>query len=95
MNIFFFISAGIYVFLLLKHIGKAGLNDWSTMLICIAFVTCLYVFKYINVIFFGWLTGFKNEAENYLFIVFLINKITGIILIPFLFIVSLLTSSYS
>jgi len=88
MNIFFFISAGIYVFLLLKHIGKAGLNDWSTMLICIAFVTCLYVFKYINVIFFGWLTGFKNEAENYLFIVFLINKIAGIILIPFLFIIS-------
>jgi len=88
MNIFFFITAGIYVFLLLKHTGKVGLNDWSTMLICIAFVACLYVLKYVNVIFFGWLTGFKNEVENYLFIVFLINKITGIILIPFLFIIS-------
>ncbi len=93
MNIFFFITAGIYVFLILKHIGKVRLNEWSTMLFCIAFVACLYVLKYVNVLFFGWLTGFKNEAENYLFIVFLLNKITGITLIPFLFLMSFAKAS--
>jgi hypothetical protein len=32
----------------------------------------------------GWMSGMQQAADNYIFVIFLVNKITGIVLIPFI-----------
>ena len=41
-------------------------------------VLLVYVFKYFVLQISGWLTGYKQDIDNYIFIVFLINKILAI-----------------
>ena len=48
----------------------------------------IYAGKYIVLSFSGWLTGYNDEADAYIFIVFLINKILGICLLPIVVITS-------
>lgn len=81
-NLFFLIITGCYVFLVLNHVGKLTYRDWNALLICIAAVSAIYLCKYCTLKFVGWLTGYKQEAETYIFIVFLINKVIAICLVP-------------
>ena len=81
-NLFFLIITGCYIFLVLNHFGKITYNDWEILLICIAGVSVIYFGKYCTLKFVGWLTGYKQEAETYIFIVFLINKVIAICLVP-------------
>ena len=82
-NIFFCFSTGIYSALIL---WQGELNSAKNGIILIGsaslFVAILYVGKYSALKFIGWISNIKSETESYLFIVFLINKIIGIILLP-------------
>ena len=84
-NIFFFLSAGIYASLVFHFIRarKEDLNFFLIPSIVIA-LALVYIGKYAALKFIGWITGMKNEADTYLFIVFLINKIFGVLLLPFI-----------
>jgi Domain of unknown function (DUF4271) len=42
----------------------------------------IYLVKYIGLQISGWLFGMKEVAETYRFMVFLINKVVGILLLP-------------
>ena len=44
----------------------------------------IYFIKFCMLRFTGWLTGFREETKTYIFIFFLINKIIGIFLVPFI-----------
>ena len=83
-NILFFISGGIYSWEVLTyyHLIK---HEHGKMLIIFAFLSLclLYIGKYCILKFVGWVTGTSAAVDTYLFIVFLINKISGILLIPF------------
>jgi len=46
------------------------------------FVFIVYASKYIILQFIGWMTGFVKETNQYLFLVFLLNKMLGIMLLP-------------
>ena len=88
-NIFFVLTGGFYIFLLLSHLGHVqDLNDIRILLLCIAVVALIYFGKYIILKFTGWVSGYKNEADTYIFIIFLINKIIAIILIPIIVIMA-------
>lgn len=88
-NIFFILVGGWYLYLLLNHYGKAGFfSKWEILLICAASLLIIYVVKFSILKFTGWITGFKQEADIYIFIIFLINKIIGICLIPFIIIIA-------
>ncbi|MDQ2862823.1 MAG: DUF4271 domain-containing protein [Bacteroidota bacterium] len=85
LNIFFAISAGIFVWLLFKYYHPPRLITNRLLLpFCIAGVGILYFIKYCFIKFLGWMSGMQQAADNYIFVIFLINKITGIILIPFI-----------
>lgn len=85
LNIFFTISAGIFVWLLLKYYHPPRLISNQLLLpFCIPGVGILYFIKYCFIKFLGWMSGMQQAADNYIFVIFLINKITGIILIPFI-----------
>jgi hypothetical protein len=88
-NLFFAVAAGTYVYLLISYFHvSVKLPDLFIPLVTTAAIALLYLGKYVFLQVSGWLFGMKNAAETYSFIVFLINKIVGIILLPFLFVIA-------
>lgn len=88
-NIFFIISGGIYVYLLLEHYNLVGQgNVWVLIFSSVILLAGIYIVKYCTLKFTGWITGLKDATNIYIFIVFLINKIIGIFLVPFIIILS-------
>lgn len=84
LNIFFAISVGFYVWLLFKHYHPPRLINHQLLLpFCIAGIGALYFIKYCILKFMGWMSGMQQAADNYIFVIFLVNKITGIVLVPF------------
>lgn len=88
-NILFFFTTGVYIYFLLLHFNWInGKNNLVIMLVCSLAVAVIYFLKYINMKFTGWLTGHSTAANTYLFIIFLINKILGILLIPVVIVIA-------
>ena len=82
-NLFFIISTGLYCyFLLLHNHWITDDNKWLTIAASVAIIGIIYCIKFIVLKFTGWITGYKEEADTYVFITFLINKIIGIALVP-------------
>ncbi|MBK8519846.1 MAG: DUF4271 domain-containing protein [Chitinophagaceae bacterium] len=88
-NIFFVISAGIYVYALLSHYQLTnGGNDWVFLFASILVMGFIYFIKFCTLKFTGWITGLGEAVDIYIFVIFLINKIIGIFLVPFIIILS-------
>ncbi len=87
-NLFFSLIGGVYIYLLLNYFGITAYNNWNVLLVCIVSLSFIYMMKFITLKFAGWLTGYKEEAETYIFIVFLINKILAICLVPIVVIIA-------
>lgn len=83
-NAFFVVNAGIYVYFLVNYfLLKKPETDWKLLQVCILTVAGCYFIKFITLRFMGWITGYRREADAYIFIIFLFNKIEGILLLPF------------
>ncbi len=82
-NIVFVIVMGFYIQYLIEYIWPLH-NGLSFQLLfsSIVLVAICYLVKYIILKFIGWATGYADAANSYIFIVFLLNKILGILLIP-------------
>lgn len=82
-NFIFILTAGCFAYLLFmkKSFFVTEIN-FRTLLSIIALVACVYLVKFIVLKFTGWLTGYKTQADLYIFIVFLVNKILGLFLVP-------------
>ena len=98
-NVFFVLVAGLYIYFLFAHFhpGKQQ-PDWYLAGLCVLAVGACYFMKYISLRFTGWLTNCRAEASTYIFIIFLLNKVMGILLLPFLALLAFSTpvlASYS
>lgn len=82
MNLFFVAVAGFYIFLSAFNYHQLNQDGLKTLLLCMAFILMVYTVKFVTLKFFGWLLNCRSETDNYIFIVFLFNKILGIILLP-------------
>ncbi|HLO82796.1 MAG TPA: DUF4271 domain-containing protein [Chitinophagaceae bacterium] len=83
LNIFFFITGGIFIYFLSDHYGfNTGYSIPVTVLICMGALTLLYLGKYIFLSMAGWMFDRKAASENYMFSVFMVNKMTGLFLVP-------------
>ena len=88
-NLFFIICAGVYAYFLFRHFAwLSSDNMWTNIWISIAMIGLIYTIKYLWLKFTGWLSGYNQEANTYIFIIFLINKIVGIVLVPFVVIIA-------
>jgi hypothetical protein len=87
-NIFFVASAGLYINFMLHHFGlipgHPPLNFWVLYLYCCIGLALIYTGKFIGLKIVGWLFNMSRAADSYTFIVFIINKVIGIFLMPFL-----------
>jgi Domain of unknown function (DUF4271) len=83
-NLLFVVSGGFFLYLLLGLYNQlpAGSKWWLALPLCVTAIGTIYIAKYSTLKFTGWITSYKAPLDTYTFIVFLINKIIGILLIP-------------
>lgn len=87
-NLFFTITGGLYAYLLLRYFSlPSPSEDWRVLWFCIAAVAGCYLVKYFTLRITGWLTNYRSEAGTYIFIIFLLNKVAGILLLPFIIVI--------
>ena len=85
LNLFFLFTIGLYITFVLQHLHLAAYyNFWLLYLYCFVALAVIYLIKFLSLKFFGWLFNIKATADGYIFIVFMINKIIGIYILPFL-----------
>lgn len=83
MNIFFVVSFATYLTFVAMHLGMSFAdNFWTTLLYATIIIASIYVVKFIFLNIVGWIFGISNVVDTYVFIVFLINKMIGIFLLP-------------
>ncbi len=87
-NIIFFLIAGLYAYLLLNIYQHHDFQHGRYFLLLSLFIAGTYLVKTIVTKFLGWLTGFRSEASSYVFIVFLLNKIMGLFLLPMVMLIA-------
>jgi hypothetical protein len=91
-NVFFVFSAGMYIYFLRRHFNENTSNiNWYFLGICFAAIAISYFVKYLSLLFTGWVTGYRDEVKTYIFIVFLLNKIIGVLLLPFILVIAFST----
>ena len=88
LNILFVISAGLYACFLL-HYSRwgAGVNFWVLYLYCMGLLAAIYLVKFVVLKFIGWVFSISRATDIYIFVVFLVNKMLGIFLLPFLIVI--------
>jgi len=89
LNLLFIVSAGMYLNLVLFYLDKNPVPQfWLNFSYCVGFVSLLYLGKLLILKSMGWIFNVSNATNTYLFIVFLVNKMIGMFLLPFLFILA-------
>lgn len=85
MNIFFTISLAAYFFYILQNFTTVKLaknNSLMLMVILVSGIALIYLVKYFAIRFSGWALNMQGITDNYLFNVFLVNKMLAIIILP-------------
>ncbi|HEY0298668.1 MAG TPA: DUF4271 domain-containing protein [Arachidicoccus sp.] len=81
LNLVFVITAGLCIVQLAKRDFSVE-NDWKYWLFGATAITVIYLVKYTVIKISGWVFNAVAAASTYNYVVFSINKILGIILIP-------------
>jgi hypothetical protein len=83
LNIFFFIIGGIFLYFLMDHYRAVPKGPVALVLtVAISTLGALYLGKYVFITMLGWTFDKKIAADNYLFVVFMVNKMAGLFLLP-------------
>lgn len=84
-NFFFIATAGLYInFMFEEYDFRPVDNFWLLYLYCCVGLALIYFFKFVGLKLCGWLFNMRTAADSYIFIVFIINKVIGIFLLPVL-----------
>ena len=85
LNVFFVICGGLYVTFLLQYFNLVASQDfWLMFLYSSLGLSFAYLIKFVGLKVSGWLFNVEEAANSYIFIVFIVNKMIGIILLPIL-----------
>jgi hypothetical protein len=89
LNGLFIITGGLYAAYLLHYFKYAGgINFWILYLDCMLALGVIYLIKFLFLKFCGWVFSISRATDTYIFVVFLVNKMLGIFLLPFLILIS-------
>ena len=93
MNIFFVACTALYCVLLARYYRMPGASDFSNaMWFGMALIAAIYLGKFVVLNLVGWIFGISSATDTYLFIVFLVNKMMGIFLMPFILLLAFPTA---
>ncbi len=87
-NFLFLVSAGLYITLVIQYYHWTDLGFWMIAAGSASVLLLVYLAKYLFLLFTGWVFNTKEAAGSYVFVVFLVNKIIGVLLVPFLLILA-------
>jgi hypothetical protein len=83
MNLFFVLSFATYCTFLAFHFNMPfAHNFWTILSYAVILIASIYLVKFVFLNIVGWIFGISNVTDTYIFIVFLINKMIGIFLLP-------------
>jgi len=88
MNLMFFMITATFITLAVQYFKWAKGDFWRVWLGSVIFLMLLYLGKFLFLRFAGWVFNSREAASSYLFIVFMMNKMLGILLIPVLLLVA-------
>lgn len=88
MNLLFIASAGIYITLIIQYKHWVDKPFYELLFYCSAILFIVYLGKYLFLLFSGWVFNVPDATNAYTFIVFLVNKVLGVVLIPFILVVT-------
>lgn len=88
LNFLFITSTGLYLTLLIQFKEWVNLPFYNLFLYTVSILFVVYLGKYIFLAFSGWVFNVPEATGSYTFIVFLVNKVLGIILIPFVLVIT-------
>ncbi len=83
-NLFFILSMGLFLSLVLQHFKVAAqFPFWLVASYLAVAIGTVYGVKFLVLKLFGWVFQMTDVTNTYIFIVFATNKILGITLLPF------------
>ncbi len=83
LNLLFIFTGGIYAAYLLKYYGIfINVNQWLLLLYCAGILALIYLVKLLVLKLTGWVFHMEEATDTYIFVVFLVNKLLGIFLMP-------------
>lgn len=88
MNLLFVLVVGSFIAVVVTQKKLTGLSFWELWLYSVVGLMALYCLKFLFLRFTGWVFRVKEASETYISIVFLVNKLLGVILLPMLWLVS-------
>lgn len=91
MNIFFFVTSGAYLYYVIDYyspISASKLPPGILILLLVFGTALLYASKFLAIRFSGWAFRVQGVTEQYIFNVFLINKVLAVILVPFIIVMA-------
>lgn len=88
-NVFFLVTGGLYTDFVLQHFQLAPVGDfWLMFVYAAGALGAIYSVKFLSLKFLGWVFNVSSATDAYIFIVFVINKVIGIFLLPFLVLIA-------
>jgi hypothetical protein len=83
LNILFVISGGLFLSFVADYYNIVpGMNRWLLLFYCSVLLAVIYMGKFIILKMVGWMFNIRLATDTYIFIVFLVNKMMGIYLLP-------------
>ncbi|MBM3441850.1 MAG: DUF4271 domain-containing protein [Bacteroidetes bacterium] len=83
INLLFFINTALFLILVSSGLGiPTFLGAGPQLAAWLLTLAVLYGLKYLSIRCVGWLSGRHTEAQHYMFIVMMVNKVLGMLLIP-------------
>ncbi len=96
LNIYFVMVSGLYLVFLLQHFQLASNRGFWTLLVYGTMATgVVYLTKFLVLKFTGWIFNMREAADTYIFIVFLVNKLLGVFLMPILLLLAFSPSDWN
>jgi len=92
MNIFTCLSMATYIFYIIKYLNGAGIfrehAPYIILLSAVLLLILVYALRLSSLKFAGWVFGIKSATSDYVYNIFLINKILSVILLPLTIIIA-------
>jgi hypothetical protein len=88
LNLFFIVSSAAYISFLFDYYRIVTINFWLLLSYSALSLAILYTGKFIFLSFAGWVFNVNEATSAYIFTVYLINKILGVVLFPFTLIIA-------
>ncbi|PZP52046.1 MAG: hypothetical protein DI598_01725 [Pseudopedobacter saltans] len=82
LNILFCLSVGLLAALMIEELKNTDYPIWQVWLLGSIILASIYFVKFITIYASGWIFNASADANAYMYVVFMINKVIGVLSLP-------------